>query len=143
MRAALSADAPSRWQHGGAAPPAAREASEAAPFGDFDLVMPERIDEADAFYAALQRGIADPERRLVQRQALAGMLWSKQFYYFDVRSWLAGDPGRPPPPPERRQRSECRMDASEQLRRHLDARHLGVSLVRVVGPGLPLHHVGD
>ena len=115
---------------------------EAAPFDDFDLVMAERIDEADEFYAALQRGIADPERRLVQRQALAGMLWSKQFYYFDVRHWLAGDPGRPPPPPERPAGSECRMAASEQLRHHRDARHLGVSLVRVVGPGLPLHHVG-
>jgi hypothetical protein len=67
------------------------------------LVMAERIGEADAFYAALQRGIADPERRLVQRQALAGMLWFKQFYYFDVRNWLAGDPGRTPPPPLRRQ----------------------------------------
>ena len=49
------------------------------------LVMAERIDEADAFYAALQRGIADPERRLVQREALAGILWSKQYYSFDVR----------------------------------------------------------
>jgi hypothetical protein len=65
--------------------------------------MAERIGEADAFYAALQRGIADPERWLVQRQALAGMLWFKQFYYFDVRNWLAGDPGRTPPPPLRRQ----------------------------------------
>ena len=80
-----------------------RASEEAAPFGDFDVVMAERIDEADAFYAALQRGIADPERRLVQRQAFAGMLWSKQFYYFDVRHWLAGDPGRMPPPPQRRQ----------------------------------------
>jgi hypothetical protein len=67
------------------------------------LVMAERIGEADAFYAALQRGIADPERRLVQRQALAGIPWFKQFYYFDVRNWLAGDPGRTPPPPLRRQ----------------------------------------
>ena len=76
---------------------------EAAPFGDFDLVMAERIDEANEFYAALQRGIADPERRLVQRRAFAGMLWSKQFYYFDVRHWLAGDSGRTPPPPGRTQ----------------------------------------
>jgi hypothetical protein len=76
---------------------------EAAPFGDFDLVMAERIDEANEFYAALQRNIADPERRLVQRRACAGMLWSKQFYYFDVRHWLAGDSGRTPPPPGRTQ----------------------------------------
>ncbi len=40
--------------------------------------------------------------RAVQRQAFAGMLWSKQFYGFDVGVWLNGDPGQPPPPPERR-----------------------------------------
>ncbi len=38
----------------------------------------------------------------VQRQALAGMLWSKQCYHYDVRTWLEGDPGQPPPPPERK-----------------------------------------
>ena len=43
----------------------------------------------------------DEDARLVQRQAFAGMLWSKQFYMFDVRRWLDGDPGQPPPPPER------------------------------------------
>ena len=43
----------------------------------------------------------DPDARLVQRQALAGMLWSKQFYRYDVRRWLEGDPLQPPPPPER------------------------------------------
>jgi hypothetical protein len=74
---------------------------DAAPFVDFDRVIAERIDEADEFYAVVQRGITDPDRRLVQRQAFAGMLWSKQFYYFDVRSWLAGDPNQPPPPSER------------------------------------------
>ena len=36
------------------------------------------------------------------RQALAGMLWSKQCYHYDVRTWLEGDPGQPPPPPERK-----------------------------------------
>jgi hypothetical protein len=40
--------------------------------------------------------------RLVQRQAFAGLLWSKQFYHFDVRHWLMGDPAQPPAPPERR-----------------------------------------
>ncbi|KTS17625.1 glucosidase, partial [Methylobacterium indicum] len=62
----------------------------------------QRLAEADAFYAALQRDIADPDARLVQRQALAGMLWSKQFYHFDVRRWLAGDPAQPAPPEARR-----------------------------------------
>ncbi len=48
---------------------------------------------------ALQAEIADPDARLVQRQALAGMLWTKQLYLFDVRRWLDGDPAQPKPPP--------------------------------------------
>ena len=70
-------------------------------FDDFDTVMQQRRDECDAFYAALQSGIADADARLVQRQAFAGMLWSKQYYGFDVRRWLAGDPNEPRPPEER------------------------------------------
>ncbi|WP_099903846.1 MGH1-like glycoside hydrolase domain-containing protein, partial [Methylobacterium frigidaeris] len=68
----------------------------------FDAVMARRLAEADAFYAALQRDVTDPDARLVQRQALAGMLWSKQFYHFDVRRWLTGDPAQPAPPEVRR-----------------------------------------
>ena len=71
-------------------------------FAWFDAVMDARRSEADEFYAALQRGMDDPDARLVQRQALAGMLWSKQFYMFDVRKWLDGDPTQPAPPPERK-----------------------------------------
>ena len=74
----------------------------ADPFADFDAVMAARQAEADAYYGALQEAIADPERRRVQRQALAGLLWSKQFYGYDMREWLAGDPGEPPPPDARR-----------------------------------------
>jgi hypothetical protein len=69
----------------------------AAPFADFDAVFAARAREADEFYAALQPGLGEEERR-VHRQALAGMLWSKQFYHYIVRDWLAGDPGQPPPP---------------------------------------------
>ena len=60
-----------------------------------------RRAEADAFYAAVQSGIADADQRLVQRQAFAGMLWCKQFYGYDVRRWLQGDRLQPPPPSER------------------------------------------
>jgi hypothetical protein len=74
-----------------------------APFGDFDAIVASRRREADDFYAALQGGIPDAARRDVQRQAFAGLLWSKQFYYYDVPQWLRGDPAQPPPPPERRQ----------------------------------------
>jgi mannosylglycerate hydrolase MGH1-like protein/glycosyl hydrolase family 63 len=72
------------------------------PFQDFGRVVDERRREADEFYAVLQADIADPDARSVQRQALASMIWSKQFFYYDVRQWLQGDPGEPPPPPERR-----------------------------------------
>ncbi|SQF99904.1 Mannosyl oligosaccharide glucosidase [Paucimonas lemoignei] len=57
-----------------------------------------RRAEADEFYDALQHALPDADARNVQRQALAGLLWSKQFYYFDVKTWLAGDPGQTPPP---------------------------------------------
>ncbi|HWB73504.1 MAG TPA: hypothetical protein VG755_01085 [Nannocystaceae bacterium] len=62
----------------------------------------ERRREADAFYDALQHRIADADARLVQRQAFAGMIWSKQFYHYDVRRWLDGDPAQPDPPGERK-----------------------------------------
>jgi hypothetical protein len=67
----------------------------------FDRTMAQRREEADEFYAVLQSDIADPDARDVQRQALAGMLWSKQFYRFDVASWLAGRPGAANPPADR------------------------------------------
>ncbi|HME22049.1 MAG TPA: glucosidase [Acetobacteraceae bacterium] len=73
-------------------------ADASAGFDDFDWVLAQRRAEADAFYAALQADVADPDARLVQRQALAGMLWSKQFYYFDIPEWLRGDPLQPSPP---------------------------------------------
>ena len=68
---------------------------------DADAIFAERIAEADAFYAALQEKISDPDARLVQRQALAGLLWSKQLYYFEVNRWLNGDPAQPMPPAQR------------------------------------------
>ncbi len=74
----------------------------ARPFQSFDRTFAERRSEADEFYAELQAGIAGEDERRVQRQALAGMLWTKQLYYYDVDQWLDGDPGQPIPPPQRR-----------------------------------------
>src|SRR5215471_17974406 len=68
----------------------------------FDRIVDQRRVEADEFYAELQQQIADPDVRLVHRQALAGMLWSKQFYYIDIPEWLNGDPLQPTPPTTRR-----------------------------------------
>jgi hypothetical protein len=74
-----------------------------APFADFDQIFKQRLAEADAFYDALQPRSLDADARAVQRQAFAGLLWSKQFFAYDVEQWLRGDAGQPAPPPERKQ----------------------------------------
>jgi hypothetical protein len=71
------------------------------PFGDFEAVFEQRIREADEFYAEFAQGLTEDERR-VQRQAFAGLMWSKQFYHYSVELWLNGDPGGPPPPEARK-----------------------------------------
>jgi hypothetical protein len=71
-------------------------------FEDFEHLFHLRGSESDQFYAALQADMLDADAKLVQRQALAGMLWSKQYYRFDVRRWLSGDPTEPTPPPSRK-----------------------------------------
>jgi hypothetical protein len=71
-------------------------------FSDFDTIFAARRREADEFYAELQQDMPDPDARNVQRQALAGMIWSKQFFYYDVPEWLNGDRGQFPPPSERK-----------------------------------------
>jgi hypothetical protein len=75
---------------------ARREA--ARPFADFAATFAARAREADEFYGQIQHDIADEDRRLVQRQAFAGMIWSKQFFHFDVAAWLKGDEAQIPPP---------------------------------------------
>jgi hypothetical protein len=72
------------------------------PYGEFDQLFTARQQEAEEFYSCIQQDLTDPDARNVQRQAFAGMLWSKQFYYYDVTQWLDGDPAMPPPTPARR-----------------------------------------
>ncbi len=67
----------------------------------FDEVMASRRREADEHYQQLLAGL-DAEAAMVARQALAGMMWTKQWYHFDVEHWLDGDPAGPPPPESRR-----------------------------------------
>ncbi len=74
----------------------------AKPFADFDKIFTQRRREADEFYAELQKDITDADARLVQRQVFAGMIWSKQFFYYDVPEWIKGDSNQPPPPGERK-----------------------------------------
>lgn len=71
------------------------------PFTDFKKIFASRISEANDFFNDLQSENSDPEIKSIQRQALAGMLWSKQFYYFDIPQWIKGDPAQPVPPKER------------------------------------------
>jgi hypothetical protein len=73
----------------------------AAPFADFDRLVSQRRAEADEFYRDLQVHIDSADARAIQRQAFAGMIWSKQFYHLDVPRWLEGDPGQQPPPAAR------------------------------------------
>ncbi len=68
---------------------------------DFDDVFLDRAKEADDFYNFAPARLSD-DARMVQRQAFAGLLWSKQFYHYVVEQWLKGDPAMPPPPPERK-----------------------------------------
>jgi len=82
--------------------PAAADGTAAPAFGiGFDQVMTQRRAEADEFYAELTPRTATEDEAMVMRQAFAGLLWSKQLFYYDVSRWLDGDPGQPSPPPQR------------------------------------------
>jgi len=72
------------------------------PLDDVDEIFEVRKKEADEFYDTVHPPHATSDEKLVQRQALAGMLWSKQIYLFDVESWLDGDNPQWPPPDSRR-----------------------------------------
>jgi hypothetical protein len=88
------------------------------PLKGFAAVCDARRAEADAFYAAIAPAALSAEERRVHRQALAGMLWSKQTYRFEVAEWLQGDPAYPPPPAARRlgrNREWGHLDADELL----------------------------
>lgn len=71
-------------------------------FDDFDAVFDTRIDEANQFYRTMQHANPDPDARQIQRQAVAGLIWSKQFYHYDVWHWLKGDAPAQPVPPDAR-----------------------------------------
>ncbi len=68
---------------------------------DFDACFSLRQREADEFYATRLAGSFNDDERNVARQAFAGLIWTKQFYYYVVERWLDGDPALPPPPKER------------------------------------------
>ena len=85
-----------------AAAASADQGSAATAFHDFDEIFAKRRAEADEFHRALTPRCLSAEHAAIQRQALAGMLWTKQFYYYVVEEWLEGDPAQPAPPNERK-----------------------------------------
>jgi hypothetical protein len=67
----------------------------------FDQTIAQRQREADEYWASVTPASASSEEAHVLRQAMAGLLWSKQFYHFNVKRWLSGDSTAPPPPADR------------------------------------------
>jgi hypothetical protein len=74
----------------------------ASPLADVDRILAQRQAEADEFYRAIHRPSLSEDERRVQRQAFAGLLWTKQSYLFDVDVWMRGDHPDWPPPASRR-----------------------------------------
>jgi hypothetical protein len=76
----------------------------AGPFDEkFSEIFSQRIAEADEFYAAVAPDAPISDVLQVQRQAFAGLLWSKQYYNYEIETWLSGDKGQPVPPETRKQ----------------------------------------
>src|SRR5581483_11420424 len=86
----------------------------ADPLKEVPVVVQQRKKEADEFYATVHPPKATEDEKRIQRQALAGMLWGKQIYLFDVQRWLEGDFLQWPPP-------ESRKHGRNIHRRHLNS----------------------
>ncbi len=78
-----------------------------SPFENFEQLISEKIKEADEFYSEIQKDIESIDERNIQRQAFAGMLWNKQFYYYNNSQWINGDPSQPKPSSERLNGRNC------------------------------------
>jgi hypothetical protein len=101
----MNSDSPTSESGSG---PGERERAAGVPATDdfgagLESVFQRRMKEADEFYDARIPKRLCPDSRMVMRQAYAGMLWSKQFYHYDVGTWLEGDPAGPKPPEHRLQ----------------------------------------
>lgn len=72
------------------------------PLANVDTIIQMRQREANAFYDSFQPKNLGAEEKQIQRQALAGLMWSAQFYFYDVKKWLEGDDPKLPPPESRR-----------------------------------------
>jgi len=84
------------------------------PLKDVDSIVEARLKDADEFYKEVHPPKASKDEKNIQRQAFAGLMWTKQNYIFDVQRWLAGDNGKMPPP-------ESRWGIRNQHWRHLNS----------------------
>lgn len=84
---------------------------------DVDVIIAQRLAEADAFYAQIHREKATEDERRIQRQAFAGLMWGKQNYLFDVQKWMDGDNKTMPPP-------DSRKHIRNQHWRHLNSQRI-------------------
>ena len=80
---------------------------------EYDNAFTNSKKEADDFYKNILPANLSPQQALIARRAYAGMLWNKQFYYYDVREWLKGDKGQPPPPDGAIDRKKQQLETSE------------------------------
>jgi glycosidase len=96
----------------------------ADPFAGFTDTLQLRSDEADAFYNAVQSPSLSAEEKRVQRQAYAGLLWSRQFYRYDVNRWLTGDPTLLPKPDDQRKQRPNPKHPERKPGRNADWQHL-------------------
>jgi hypothetical protein len=92
---------------GGSAQVRLRLSEQGSGMEDFDRIFADRKREADEFYATVIPNSLSADGKNVMRQAFAGLMWSKQFYHYVVRTWLEGDPGQPEPPASRRTGRNC------------------------------------
>ena len=99
--------------------------------------LPRAAADADEFYNRITPPSLSEDERRVHRQALAGMLWGKQYYFFDVDTWLKEHEAHPLRRGGEAEGAERRLVPHVQRRHHLHARQVGISLVRRLGPGVP------
>ncbi len=102
----------------------------------FDDVFAARRREADEFYKSVTPPSVSEDAANVMRQAIAGMLWSKQFFFFDGDNWL-DEHNSNPLHHGYRDCPELGVVPHAEPGHHLHARQVGVPLVRGLGPGLP------
>src|SRR5690606_36455601 len=85
------------------------------PWADFDLVFEQRIKECETFYGEIIKSDLPKAHQDIAKKAFSGLLWSKQFYYYDVFKWLFGGPGEASP---------YRVDPRNLNWQHLSNRHV-------------------